>query len=358
MGKRRSAHQVKKSRKIGLAPGHLVFLGDTKTEEISIRLMDYSEKGIVDKQIKNLQNLAPCKTSQNVSWVDIVGLHETDLIDQIGKMFDIHSLTLEDILNTDQRPKVDFFDHYIYLVTKMITYNHKENHIEYEQISLILGRGFVLSFQERDGDVFNPIRERIITGKGRIRGMGADYLAYSLLDIIIDNYFLIMEKMGEVIEEYEESLVINPRSEWLNEVYSLKREILYLRRSIWPLREVITKLDRDESNLIDEKTGIFIRDLYDHTIQVIESIEIYRDMISGLLDLYLSSVSNRMNEVIKVLTIISTIFIPLTFIVGVYGMNFDNMPELHWQYGYFFIWAIMIALGVSMFILFKQRKWL
>lgn len=358
MGKRRPAHQVKKSRKIGLAPGHLVFLGDTKAEEISIRMMDYSEKEIVDKSIKNLHDLKVCKSSPHVSWVDIIGLHDTDVIDEIGKMFDIHSLTLEDILNTDQRPKVDFFENYIYMVTKMITYNHLENRIEYEQISLIFGRGFVISFQEREGDVFDPIRERLLTAKGKIRGMGADYLAYSLLDVIVDNYFLIMERMGEVIELYEESLVINPRSEWLNEVYGLKREILFLRRSVWPLREVITKLERDESNLIDQKTGIYIRDLYDHTIQVIESIEIYRDMISGLLDLYLSSVSNRMNEVMKVLTIIATIFIPLTFIVGVYGMNFDNMPELRWQYGYFLIWGIMIALGIGMFIAFKRQKWL
>jgi magnesium transporter len=358
MGKRRPAHRVKKSSKIGMAPGHLLFLGDNKAEEVSIRLMDYSEKEMVDKPIKNLQHLVHCKSSPNISWIDIIGLHETDIIDQIGKMFDIHSLTLEDILNTDQRPKVDFFENYVYMVTKMITYNQNDNRIEYEQISLIFGKGFVISFQEREGDLFNPIRERLQSAKGRIRGMGADYLAYSLLDVIVDNYFLIMEKMGEVIEEYEENLVLNPRAEWLNEVYSLKREILILRRSVWPLREVITKLERDESNLIDEKTGIYIRDLYDHTIQVIESIEIYRDMISGLLDLYLSSVSNRMNQVMKMLTIIATIFIPLTFVVGVYGMNFDYMPELRWKYGYFLIWGIMISLGVGMFITFKRRKWL
>jgi magnesium transporter len=358
MSRRRSTQIVKKSSKIGLAPGHLVFLGDTKTASVDIQLMDYSAEHLTVKDVNDLKELETCLSQESVSWIDISGLHDTKIIEETGRIFNIHPLTLEDILNTDQRPKVDFYDHYIYLVVKMLSYNEKENGIEYEQVSFILGKSFVISFQENKGDVFDTVRLRITSGKGRIRSSGADYLLYSLLDVIVDNYFLIMEKFGETIELYEEKLAEKPDAKWLTEVYHLKRELLFLRRSVWPIREVVTKLERDENPLLNEKTVIYLRDVYDHSIQVIESIEIYRDMISGLLDLYLSSVSNRMNEVMKILTIIATIFIPLTFIVGIYGMNFENMPELKWKYGYYIIMAFMLILGVGMFIAFKRRKWL
>lgn len=358
MPKIRSTQKVKKSSKIGLAPGHLIFLGDAKSEDVCIQLMDYSANQLNVKEVKDIKDLETCLSQETVSWIDISGLHDTHIIEETGKIFNIHSLTLEDILNTDQRPKVDFYDEYIYLVVKMLSYNEKENGIEYEQVSFILGKSYVISFQENKGDIFDPVRVRITSGKGRIRSSGADYLLYSLLDVIVDNYFLIMEKFGETIELYEEKLAERPDAKWLNEVYHLKREILFLRRSVWPIREVVTKLERDENPLLNEKTVIYLRDVYDHSIQVIESIEIYRDMLSGLLDLYLSSVSNRMNEVMKILTIIATIFIPLTFVVGIYGMNFENMPELKWKYGYYIIMAFMLVLGAGMFIAFKRRKWL
>lgn len=358
MGTRRSTQKVKKSSKIGLSPGQLIFLGDTKSASVEIQLMDYALNHVNVTEIKELNDMEACLSQESVSWIDISGLHDTKIIEETGRIFNIHPLTLEDILNTDQRPKVDFYNDYIYLVVKMLSYNEKENGIEYEQVSFILGKSYVISFQENKGDVFDPVRVRITSGKGRIRSSGADYLLYSLLDVIVDNYFLIMEKFGETIELYEEKLTARPDAKWLNEVYHLKREILFLRRSVWPIREVITKLERDENPLLNEKTIIYLRDVYDHSIQVIESIEIFRDMLSGLLDLYLSSVSNRMNEVMKILTIIATIFIPLTFIVGIYGMNFENMPELKWKYGYYFIMAFMLILGVGMFIAFKRRKWL
>jgi magnesium transporter len=251
----------------------------------------------------------------------------------------------------------DFGD-YIFVVLKTFSYNHQSDELEPEQISLILGPSFVVSFQEREGDVFNPIRERIRSNKGRIRRMGADYLAYSLLDSIVDHYFIVLEQVGEEVEFLEEELVTNPTPETLQTIHNLKREMLFLRKSVWPLREVIGALERGESSLIKESTGIYLRDVYDHTIQVIDTIETFRDMISGMLDIYLSSVSNRMNEVMKVLTIIATIFIPLTFIAGIYGMNFQYMPELEWRWGYPMVWVVMLAIGVLMLIYFRKKDWL
>jgi len=251
----------------------------------------------------------------------------------------------------------DFVD-YIFIVLKMLYYNEKENEIKAEQVSLILGSGFVMSFQESEGDVFDPIRERIRSNRGRIRKAGADYLAYVLIDEIVDNYFIILEKLGEKIEDIEDKLVTNPAPETLQTIHSLKREMIFLRKSVWPLREVISRLERWESPLINKSMNIYLRDVYDHTIQVIDAIETFRDMLSGMLDIYLSSISNRMNQVMKVLTIIATIFIPLTFIVGIYGMNFKFMPELEQFWGYPMVYLIMSVIGVLMMIYFRRRKWL
>jgi magnesium transporter len=232
------------------------------------------------------------------------------------------------------------------------------NEIVTEQISLILGPNFVISFQEKKGTVFNPIRERIRNDKGRIRKMGSDYLAYSLLDLIVDNYFIIMEKLGEKIEFLEEEVVTHPTPETLQTIHHLKREMIFLRKGVWPLREVVSGLERGESSLIKESTRIYLRDVYDHTIQTIDTIETYRDMVSGMLDIYLSSISNRLNAVMKVLTIIATIFMPLTFLAGIYGMNFKYMPELEWRWGYLMFWLIMIGIGAFMLIYFKKKRWL
>src|SRR3989344_6762782 len=263
---------------------------------------------------------------------------------------------MEDIAHTMQRPKKEDFENYIYIVVKMLHFD--ADAVDVEQVSLILGENFVISFQEREGDVFDAVRERIRSGKGVIREKGADYLTYRLLDALVDNYFVILEKVGDSIESLESELLTNPTLGTLKKINSLKRELIFLRKSVWPLREVVGGVEKGESRLIKKGTLIYFRDVYDHTIQIIEAVETFRDMLSGMTDLYLSTVSNRMNEIMKVLTIIATIFIPLTFVVGVYGMNFQYMPELSWKYGYFLVLALMLAIFGGMMLYFRGKKWL
>jgi magnesium transporter len=347
------------SRKIGLSPGTLVHIGKKKIEKVRIRIIDYDEAQLQEKEAKTIEECFPFKDLPTVTWVNIDGLHDIKLMEKIGKHFGLHPLVLEDILNTDQRPKIEDFDDYIFVVLKMLYFDEDENEIRTEQVSIILGSNFVLSFQERVGDIFNPLRERIRNAKGRVRRMGSDYLAYTLLDAIVDNYFIVLEKLGEKIEGMEEELVSNPTPETLQSIHNLKREMIFLRKSVWPLREVVSRLERGESKLIKDSTGIYLRDVYDHTIQVIDTIETFRDMLSGMLDIYLSSVSNRMNQVMKVLTIIATIFIPLTFVAGIYGMNFEYMPELKWHWFYpKAFWVVMIGVAGVMLVYFRRKKWL
>lgn len=348
----------KRSKKAGLPPGTLVHIGEKKAETLKITVMDYDEAHFEEKEIKTIDECFIFKDKPTVTWINIDGLHQVEILEKLGECYGLHPLVLEDILNTDQRPKMEDYGEYLYIVLKDLDYDDKSSQIEPEQISLILGPNFVFSFQEMEGDTFGTIRERIRNSKGRIRKMGADYLAYSLLDSIVDNYFIILEKLGEKIEFLEEKLVTQPTPETLQMIHHLKRELIFLRKAVWPLREVINGLERGESSLIKEATRIYLRDVYDHTIQTIDTIETYRDMVSGMLDIYLSSVSNRLNSVMKVLTIIATIFMPLTFLAGVYGMNFKFMPELEWRWGYPFIWLIMAGIGVFMFLYFKKKRWL
>lgn len=354
----------KSSRMHRLPPGELVHIGEKKIEKVRITIIDYDEEKFQEKEVKTVEECFPFKEKPTVTWINIDGLHQVDIIEKLGKHFDVHPLVLEDILNTDQRPKIETFENYIFLVLKMIYYDEKKHQIHTEQVSLILGSNFVISFQESVGDVFDHIRERIRNNKGRIRKTNADYLAYALIDAIVDNYFIILEKIGDKVEDMEEELVSNPVPEILQNIHNLKREMIFLRKSVWPIREVISALQREESTLIQESTYIYLRDLYDHTIQVIDTVETFRDMISGMVDIYMSSVSNKMNEIMKVLTIFAAIFIPLTFIVGVYGMNFNpnispfNMPELNWYLGYPMIWIIIIAVAGSMLVYFRRKKWL
>lgn len=347
------------SKKIGLSPGALVHIGKKRIEKVRIRIIDYDETHLEEKEARSIEECFPFKDKPTVTWVNIDGLHEVEIMEKIGKHFSLHPLVLEDILNTEQRPKIEDFDDYIFIVLKMLHYDQNDNEVKAEQISIIVGQNFVLSFQERVGDIFNPLRERIRNAKGRVRKMGADYLAYNLMDAIVDNYFTVLEKLGEQIERTEEELVTNPTPETLQTLHNLKREMIFLRKSVWPLREVVSRLERGESPLIKESTGIYLRDVYDHTIQVIDTVETFRDMLSGMLDIYLSSVSNRMNEVMKVLTIIATIFIPLTFVAGIYGMNFEYMPELKWHWVYPRAFWIVIA-GIAGFMLFyfRRKRWL
>ena len=342
----------------GLPPGTLVHVGDKKAESVKITVIDYDESSFEQKDITNIEECYPFKNKPTVSWINVDGIHEVEIIEKIGKNYGIHPLLLEDVLNTEQRPKIEDFDDYLFLVLKMLSFDEERRGVNTEQVSLILGPNYVISFQEREGDVFNAVRDRIRNAKGRIRRMGADYLAYALLDSIVDSYFLILERIGDRIEGLEEDLISNPGEKTLQTIHHLKREMIFLRRSIWPLREVISGISRKESNLIKESTEIFLRDVYDHTIQVIDTIESFRDTVSGMLDIYLSSLSNRMNEVMKVLTIFASIFIPLTFVAGIYGMNFSNMPELGWKWGYFGALAIMAGIGISMLFYFKKKHWL
>ena len=345
----------KKSKKTRLFPSAIT---EKKAEKVKITIMDYNETRFQEKEVKKIEECFPFKDKPTITWINIDSIQDIPIIEQIGAHFDMHPLIIEDIVNTTQRPKYEDFGDYILIVLKMLYYDEKEEVINAEQISLIIGSNFVISFQEKEGDIFDPIRDRIRNDKGRIRKMGADYLAYALIDAIVDHYFTILEKIGEKIETKEEELVSNPRPEILQAIHELKREMIFLRRSVWPLREVVSGLQRTESSLIAKSTGIFLRDVYDHTIQVIDTIETFRDMTSSMLDIYLSSLSNKMNEVMKVLTIIATIFIPLTFIAGVYGMNFKYMPELTWHLGYAVVWLIMISVAILMVCYFKKKEWL
>ncbi len=348
----------KRKKKAGLPPGTLVYEGERKVEKVRITLIDYDEKRFQERDIEKIEECFPFKEEPTVTWINIDGLHDVELIEKIGTYFGIHPLVLEDIVSVGQRPKMEEFDDYIFFIIRMLSYDEAKGEIESEQVSLILGKNLVISFQERIGDVFQPVRERLRGRKARIIRHGADYLAYALLDVVIDNYFSILERVGDRVEAMDDEIVDNPVPETLAEIRRLKREMIYLRKSVWPLREVVSALERTETELIADSTGIYLRDVYDHTIQVIDTVESLRDMISGILDIYISSVSNRMNEVMKVLTIIATIFIPLTFIAGIYGMNFEYMPELKFHWSYHIVWGVIVIVGITMMIFFRRKRWL
>ena len=347
----------RRSGKTGLPPGTLVPVGEKKIEKTRISLFQYNKDQFEEKEITT-EDLPKYKDSSDVVWININGLAEVEVLEKVEQTFDIHTLVLEDIMNTDQRPKVEEHDQYLFIVLKMISCCKESFDIETEQVSFILKKGVVLSFQEKEGDVFGSIRDRIRRGKGVVRKMGVDYLVYSLMDAVIDNYFVIMEQMGDQIESLEDNVIGNPDTETSVRIHDLRRKVILLRRSIWPLREVINSLLHSGADFVKKTTLPFIRDLYDHTIHVIETIETFRDILSGLLDIYLSSVSNKMNEIMKVLTIIATLFIPLSFIVGIYGMNFKYMPELEWRWGYPGVWVLIISVITGFLGYFKYKKWI
>ena len=347
----------KSSKKVGQAPGTVVFVGEKKVEEIRITLIDYDENQYAEREIKNIEDCFPYKDTPSISWINIDGVHQVDVIEKLGAHFVLHPLLQEDVVNTHQRPKFDEFDDHLFIVLRMFSFNEEENELEAEQISLIVGANFVISFQERQGDVFEQVRERLRNGKGRIRKKGSDYLAYALIDAIVDSYYNILEGLGEHIESLQDQMVSEPKQEDLQLIQHLKRNMLFFRKSVWPLREVIVGLARSESHLIKEDVLVYVRDVYDHVIQAIDTIETFRDMLSAMLDIYLSSVGNRMNQVMKVLTIIATIFIPMTFLAGIYGMNFKYMPELEWRYAYLVFWIVVSVVLIAMIAYFKRKKW-
>ncbi len=345
-------------KKPGLPPGTLYHDESMETEKSRITIFNYGEVESRELVAGNIKDCFPIMGGPGIKWINIDGLKDFETVEKLGKHLEIHQLVLEDIVNVGQRPKFEDYGDYLFVVLKMVSYDQSSGNIDIEQVSLIIGKSYVVSFQERTGDVFEPVRQRIRNGKGRILGQGADYLAYALLDIIVDNYFLIMEKVGDLIEEMDQVIIEDPSPEVLSKIRSMKREMIFLRKSVWPLREVISGLQRVESDLISEATGIYFRDVYDHTIQVIDTIEALRDMISGILDIYLTSVSNRMNEVMKVLTIIATIFIPITFVAGIYGMNFEFMPELKYKFAYPAVWGVILIMALVMIFYFRKKRWL
>jgi magnesium transporter len=349
---------IKRSRKTGLPPGSLVHIGPERTEKTRITVVDYAEEHFEEREIQSAAELVPYCGKSTVTWIDVVGIHDARVIEEIGCQFKIHPLLMEDIMNTTQRPKIDDLGKYICLIVKLITFDDQAMELRVEQLSLVFNDDFVLSFQESESGIFKMLRERIRNGFGRIRRMGTDYLVYTLMDAVVDHYFIVMEKMGEKIDSVEDEVVASPRRETLNGVRQLRDEILLVRRSVWPLREVVSLLERAESPLVEKTTAIYFRDVYEHTIQVMDTVDTYRDILSGMFDIYLSSNSNRLNEVMKVLTIIATLFMPLTFLTGVYGMNFEHMPELKWQYGYFMLWGVMIVIALAMLSYFRKKKWI
>jgi magnesium transporter len=348
----------KRSKKAGLPPGTLVHIGEEKGERTKITVFEFDELSFQEREPENLGECFLFKKEPTVTWVNVHGVHEVEILEKFGNCFGLHPLVMEDILNTDQRPKIENYGEDLFIVLKMLSYDEKKGEISAEQVSLVLRSNAVLSFTEKEKGAFTPIQERLRSGKGRLRKMGADYLAYTLLDIIVDHYFAILEKLSEKIEELEEKLVTNPTTPILQKIQNLKREMIFLRKWVWPLREVISSLERGESSWIQEGTRFYLRDVYDHTIQVMDTVETFREVLSGMMDIYLSSINNRMNAVMKVLTIIATIFMPLTFLAGVYGMNFKHMPELEWQWGYPLLWVFMILIAVFMLISFRKKKWL
>jgi magnesium transporter len=346
------------SRRAGLAPGTLVHWGEEKTGEVRVSVISYDADEVREADTASIDDLGPPRSEGEIVWINVDGIHRTEIIEQIGRQFELHPLLLEDIADTDERAKAEDYGPYILVLMKMLRYDEAAGEVLSEQVSVVFGSSFVISFQESAGDVFDPVRQRIRNGRGRIRSAGADYLAYALIDAVADSYFIVEEKLGEQIADLEEALVARPDAQIVKRIYILRRQVMVLRRSVWPLREAIGVLQREESALIQPSTVFHLRDVYDHTIHVMDTIENFRELLAGMLDVHLSSVSNRMNEVMKVLTIIATIFMPLTFLAGVYGMNFRYMPELASPWGYPAVMGIMALIGIGMLAYFRRKRWL
>lgn len=346
------------SKKVGLPPGSLIHIGKKRTGKLIIELFTYNEQQYEEKTLNAIEECLPFSEKSNVNWLNVDGIHQIDVIEVIGKKFELHPLLLEDILNTEHRPKLEDYEDYLFFTLKMLNYDNDSNEIYYEQVSFVLGKNYIISLQETIGDVFDTIRKRIREGKGKVRRKKADYLLYLLIDAVIDNYFIILEQLESNSESLEDKIFNNPNQEALELIQQLKKNILFLRKSILPLREAIGNLLKEESKLIERKTIKYFSDTYDNIIHIIDTLETHREITANLMDVYVSGLSNKMNAIMRVLTIITTIFIPLTFIVGIYGMNFQYMPELEWEWGYPVICIIMLFLSIIMIFFFKKKKWL
>jgi magnesium transporter len=348
----------KRDRGIGLSPASLVFIGEEKMARPRLRVIDFTLDRLEERDIESLDDAARYRDTGSVTWINIDGLQDLALMGRVRETFGLHPLMMEDILNTGQRPKLDDFDDYLFVALKMLRYDAAEERVTGEQLSLVMGQGLVLTFQERTGDVFDPVRERIRNGKGRVRGAGADYLTYALLDTVVENYISTIEILGERIEEVEDAVLDDPGPEIVERIGDFKRETNYFRKVVRPAREAIIQLAKLDSDLIDDATTPFLKDLQDLATQASEAVDTYREMLSDQMTLYHSMVSNRMNEIMKVLTIFAAIFIPLTFIAGIYGTNFDHLPELHFRYSYLIFWVVIIVVAGIMLRYFRRKGWL
>jgi magnesium transporter len=345
-----------KLHNVGAPPGTLFYSGEERSDKIKITLIEYNDTEYFEDQYFDLTDCLSHIKPNMVKWINVEGLHDTELIEELGKLYNIHPLTLEDIVHVDQRAKFEDFEHYVVSIMRMINYTTE---VESEQLAIVLCDNTVISFQEpHGGDAFDIIRNRLRTCKGRVRKLGADYLAYALMDAVVDCYFTAIERIGDRIEVIEEDIIGDSDKKSILELYRLKREMIYLRKQVWPMRDLINNMIRSETLLIKASNDIYLRDLSDHVTRIIDTVETYRDLLSGIMDIYLSTNANKMNEVMKVLTIMSSIFIPITFMVGVYGMNFDNMPELRTQHGYYVLWGVMLFTIIGLLVYFKRRKWL
>jgi len=352
------SEEKKITNTIGLPPGTLVHVGEEQSKKISISMIEYDNENLTRKEITSIDECFPISDTDTVKWINITGLHEVDVIENVGKYLDLHALILEDILNTEQRPKIEDFENHVFITLKMLTFDEEDYEVDLEQLSIVLGKNYVISFEEKAVNALDILLNRLKKNGTRSRFMNADYLAYCMIDIVVDNYFELLDKINNRIEFLEDELIENPTSDILQDIYELKRELISLKKSIWPLREIIGSLVRLNSSLINPSTLFYLEDVFDHVRQIMDTVDIYRETVSGMLDTYRSSISNKLNDIIKFLTIFASIFIPLTFITGVYGMNFNFMPELNWHLGYYIAWSIMILITVGMVAFFNKKKWL
>jgi magnesium transporter len=346
-------------RKRGLPPGTVTYVGPEQTRPVALEVIHAGPGGVRREQPESAEACAAFKDLPGLTWINVDGLHDPAIVTGLGAIFDLHPLVLEDIVHTGQRPKLDELDGALFAVVKMLRYDEDAREVVDEQVSFVLRPGLLLTFQEKAaGDVFGEVRKRLLAGSGKLCRSGPDYLMYALIDAVVDNYFLVLERMGEDIEEVEEGLLASPRPEELETIHALRREALFLRKYVWPLREVLARLEKGGSPLVDEGTIVYLRDLYDHTIQVMDTVETFRDMLSGMLDLYLSNVSLKLGEVMKVLTVISTVFIPLSFLASLYGMNFQHMPGLDAEAGFYVMVGVMAVCVLGMAAYFWRKGWL
>lgn len=346
------------SEKVGQPPGTLIYLGEEPTEPVRITIIDYDETHLQEAEVQTVEECLPFIDTETVTWIQVQGIHETPIIEEIGKHFGVNSLVLEDLMNPSHLPKIEVYENYVFIVLKSLDYNVTDSRVSREQISLIVGANFVITLQESFTAVFASVQNRLLNQQGRIRRMQSGYLAYALIDIIVDHYFIVLDEVNEQVQVLEEDIMKDPSPEIISKINVLRKEQLLLRRPILPLRDVLIEILDDEIPLLGEDTRPYFRDVYDHLIQVIQMLEMIRSAVSGLFDVYTSAVSHRMNEVMKVLTIVATFFIPLTFIAGIYGMNFKFMPELDTQWGYPVVLLVMLSISIGMFLFFKFKKWL